>query len=123
MKQTSSAKASGHGLDVRLLTADDALWFARRLEPVSSSGCRLWRGGTTGRGYGALHLRGCWIGARTLAWMLKHGKRPNKRLMSTCGNRKCCEVSHLRLASASEIATARAHRLRVENLSNTKTKE
>lgn len=88
----------GHGSDHRRGTNIEA--FMRLVSPEPTSGCWLWLGGDTGKGYGSFNL---WTGERfrtTLAhrWFYEqfNGKVPiGLELDHKCRVRFCVNPSHL----------------------------
>lgn len=60
------------------------------------SGCRLWRGGTTGDGYGAVWIDGTSKVVHVVQWELTRGDVPPGRVVGhTCDRKLCFEVEHL----------------------------
>lgn len=74
--------------------------FAARLKR-DSEGCLLWLGARDAKGYGVLKVEGKATRAHLVAWKLASGRRtiPSKKCVKQyCGDRLCCEPTHLYLA-------------------------
>lgn len=64
------------------------------------SGCLTWTGGRNRTGYGTIRVRGRSIGVHRFAWELANGPIPDGMYVDhLCHNSRCCEPSHLRLAT------------------------
>ena len=83
--------------------------FLARTEPLLWSGCLIWTGGLHPSGHGLIRLRGQMVGAHRFAWEQEYGPIPDgMQVDHICHNRACCEVSHLRLATAQQNARNRS---------------
>lgn len=82
--------------------------FLANTEPLLWSGCLIWTASTKGGGYGAIWVGDRTIGAHRYAWERAHGPIPDGMVVDhLCWQPLCCEVSHLRLATAAENARNR----------------
>ena len=80
--------------------------FWSRVDKRERRDCWLWQGGTSAQGYGQLSVRGKpWLTHR-IAWMIKHqiAVPDGKRVIVKCGNKRCCNPSHLRLGTHKDHA-------------------
>lgn len=85
----------------RYATPEEA--FLARTEPLLWSGCVVWTGTTSPKGYGQMWSAGRLVQAHRWAWEQEHGGIPEGMLIDhTCWNRACCNVEHLRLATPQE---------------------
>ncbi|WP_157693435.1 HNH endonuclease [Pseudarthrobacter equi] len=76
------------------------------------SGCLIWTGYKTERGYGQFSLYGKNMGAHRAAWILEHGEllTAGQILLHSCDTPSCVEVAHLRVGTHEEnMADVRAH--------------
>lgn len=90
----------------------EAVWesFIERTEPLPWTGCLIWTGGRTGADYGTMWVDGRAVPAHRYAWEHEHGPIPGGVMIDHryhC-DRACCEVSHLREATAAENSRHRA---------------
>lgn len=75
--------------------------FAARTKRCGA--CTLWTGALDDCGYGSMWAHGRPVRAHRWAWERQRGPLPpGAQLDHICRNRSCVEVSHLRLATASE---------------------
>lgn len=73
------------------------------------NGCRLWRGGVAGNGYGMVWAKHEHISAHRYAWEREHGPVPEGMFVDhICHQRHCIALPHLRLATAGENTRNRA---------------
>ena len=105
------------------LSPGDVQWFGTRLSEPTPAGCRLWLGARDSRGNGALRIRGYWIRARTLTWIIANGTKPStgtrgKRLTAKCGNPLCCTIEHLHVISQHDLSIEVAARARASKVHN-----
>lgn len=72
---------------------------------VREGDCIVWTGATDPGGYGCIRVEGTLKKAHRYAWELVNGPIPEgARLDHRCWNKRCVNVSHLRLATASQNA-------------------
>lgn len=71
------------------------------------AGCWVWQQTRTSGGYPLANIDGrTGVMVRRWVYMQAHGKVPGAskwRVVSTCGNKLCCNPGHLRLASVSTV--------------------
>ena len=78
--------------------------------------CLIWQGGTSGKtgrgcGYGRISIDGYSSAVHRVAWVCINGYLPvKKQLDHTCGNRLCCNPSHLEPVTAKENCKRRSSR-------------
>lgn len=69
----------------------------------TTSGCLEWNGPLNARGYGATKWNYKYFSVHRLAWTLANGPVPDGMFVCHhCDNRKCYEISHLFIGSASD---------------------
>ena len=77
--------------------------FLARTEPLLWSGCVVWRGTTSPKGYGQLYVNGRKVRAHRYAWEREHGPIPDGLYVDhACWEPSCVNVDHLRLATPQE---------------------
>lgn len=75
--------------------------LAAKLTPEGE--CLVWVGGQNGRGYGQIGLNHKKLLVHRVAWELERGEiPPGIQVDHVCHNTLCCNVEHLRLATAQE---------------------
>ena len=85
--------------------------FAART--VREGECLLWTGATMTSGYGTLRVDGRMEGAHRFAWTRENGPIPEGLVVDhVCHERRCVEVSHLRLVTQTQNKRARRERSR-----------
>jgi len=100
-----------------ILPQDKARRFWAKTRRVESTGCLVWGGAVSPRGYGIFCPYGttAWL-AHRVAWLLAHGSIPDDACVChRCDNRRCVEHTHLfcgnpRLNSADMVAKGRSAR-------------
>lgn len=71
--------------------------------------CLVWRGSKTRDGYGFISVAGRLEMTHRYAWIAEYGPVPDGyEVDHACGNRACCDVTHLRLATRHENMRNRA---------------
>ena len=77
--------------------------FFQQTEPIGESGCLVWHGKLTKKGYGVFCYSGKTYAAHRLAWEIEHGPIPNELVMDhLCRVRCCVNVHHLELVTNKE---------------------
>jgi len=80
-------------------------WTQRYLDKIEAFGpdkCWLWQAGKDGSGYGCFWLNEKLMKAHRIAWELENGSIPEDKVVShICGNRDCCNPTHLILREPS----------------------
>ena len=77
--------------------------FLARTEPLLWSGCVVWTGATSPKGYGQLSVNGRMVYAHRWAYERERGPIPAGMFIDhMCFERACCNVDHLRLATPQE---------------------
>ena len=72
--------------------------FEKFVIPEPNSGCFLWIGPVTSRGYGTLTIGGKTHRAHRVAWELQHGAIPTGMMvLHACDNPPCVNTRHLHL--------------------------
>lgn len=72
-------------------------------------GCLVWTGSKTRDGYGFITVAGRLEMTHRYAWIATHGPIPKgMEVDHTCGDRSCCDVAHLRLATRHQNMRNRA---------------
>lgn len=76
--------------------------LATRMEmntiPEPMSGCHLWIGAATPRGYGGIRVEGRRSRAHRVAWSLRYGPIPEGALvLHGCDNPACVNTDHLHI--------------------------
>jgi len=83
--------------------ADPEESFEARTMPVTETGCLLWTGSTSSKGYGFMWVGGSVIGAHRYAWERANGPIPEGLYIDhLCYTPACCNIDHLRLATSAE---------------------
>lgn len=83
--------------------------FEARTMPVTETGCLLWAGNTSSKGYGLMTVDGSTIRAHRYAWERENGPIPKELYIDhKCHTPACCNVAHLRLATNAENNRNRA---------------
>lgn len=78
-----------------------------RVWPEPNSGCHLWSGGVTDRGYGRVLIQGKRRKAHRVIWEEKYGSVPSGMVLDhLCRNRLCVNPEHL------ESVTSRVNSMR-----------
>lgn len=88
--------------------------FLARTEPLLWSGCLIWTGCTTAKGYGQISVGGKVVYAHRYAWEQENGPIPEGMQVDHryhC-DPACCEVPHLRLATHAQNQQNRSGRRR-----------
>lgn len=89
-----------------------AIRFAEKVKP-QRNGCHHWIGTLMPNGYGQIHSKGKTAYAHRVAWELAHGDVPDGAyVLHTCDNRRCVNVTHLRLGSFQDNMDDMTDRLR-----------
>ncbi len=87
-----------------------------KLEPCPVPGligpCKIWQGGTSGKGrgggYGRMSLDGATVAPHRTNWTNEHGMiPPRKQLDHLCRNRLCINDDHLELVTPKQNAKRR----------------
>lgn len=82
----------------------EASFAANVPERPDENGCRLWGGGAGSKGYGLIWAKRKYVSAHRYSWEKVHGPIPEGMFVDHrfhC-NKRCVEVSHLRLATVSQ---------------------
>lgn len=77
--------------------------IASRSEFVTETGCRLWNGSVSNRGYGVMKMKCARFGAHRVAWSIVNGEIPaGYEVMHKCDTPTCVNADHLRLGTHAE---------------------
>lgn len=95
---------------------DSAKLLEHFCEPVTESGCLLWTGAATSKGYGQLQLDNTKWTAHRLSWVLANGPISDGLLvLHHCDTPLCFRPEHLYLGNHSNNAIDRCNRGRSRN--------
>jgi hypothetical protein len=97
--------------------AFDVSWLERRTIPEPNSGCWLWLGGCTGRGYGTSWdpFARRWAQAHRIAYRYLKGEIPDGMCVChACDNPLCCNPDHLFLGTRFDNAQDRERKGRAK---------
>lgn len=87
----------------RLSNPEDLLERLGRLLARTDWGCLEWQGNIDPGGYGKCRFDGNGYRVHRLMWQLHNGDIPDGLVViHNCDNRRCCEVSHMRLGTQAE---------------------
>lgn len=77
--------------------------FFSQVEPVTESGCHIWTGKTTRKGYGIFSYQGKTYPAHRFIWELRRGKFPQGLVTDhLCRVRCCVNLDHLEAVTNAE---------------------
>lgn len=79
------------------------------LERDPSTGCLVWKGVRTKKGYARVRWQGRRVRVTRLVWKLLRGRWPRKdrEILHSCDNPPCCEPAHLREGTVRQNARDR----------------
>lgn len=77
--------------------------LAEKFMPEPMSGCWLWMGAATARGYGHMYFHGRFEKAHRIAYLLFRGEIPDgHHVLHKCDTPSCVNPDHLRVGTAKE---------------------